>query len=97
MKTKNIEEKSLEDWKKEILAKKKYQEKFQVDELILEVISIFQRYRKENNLTQAEFAEILETSQQAISRLERNLINPSLGFLVKTLYKIGYKIKIEKM
>lgn len=89
--------KNIEDWKKEILVEKEYQEKFQVDELILEVISIFQKYRKENNLTQAEFAEILETSQQAISRLERNLINPSLGFLVKSLHKIGYKIKIEKL
>lgn len=92
-----VKEIKYNDWKKEVLDTKEYQEKFQIDELILEVISIFQKYRKENNLTQTEFAEILETSQQAISRLEKNLINPSLGFLVKSLYKIGYKIKIEKL
>lgn len=66
-----VKEIKYNDWKKEVLDTKEYQEKFQIDELILEVISIFQKYRKENNLTQTEFAEILETSQQAISRLEK--------------------------
>lgn len=92
MKTKKIEK-----WKEEILKNEEYRERFQVDELILEVVTIFQEYRKEKHLTQAEFAEILQTSQQAISRLERNLINPSLGFLVRALYKIGYRIKIEEL
>ncbi|MGL5124754.1 MAG: helix-turn-helix domain-containing protein, partial [Fusobacteriaceae bacterium] len=51
----------------------------------------------ENNLTQTELSKKLGTTQQAISRLEKNLINPSLEFLVNSLYEMGYEISINKI
>lgn len=64
---------------------------------IAKITSFFMAYRKENNLTQYELAEKIGRSQQAISRLEKNCNNPSLGFLINALGKIGYKITIEKI
>ena len=54
------------------------------------------KYRKENNLTQKELAKKIGTNQQAISRLENLLINPSLDFLIKSFDKIGYELKVVK-
>lgn len=88
---------SLNDWKKELLKDIELAEKIEKDEAILDIISVFLNYRKENKLTQKELAIMLETTQQAISRLEKNLINPSLKFLVDSLYKMGYKISVTKI
>lgn len=47
-------------------------------------------------LTQKELAKKIGTNQQAISRLENLLINPSLDFLIKSFDKIGYELKVMK-
>lgn len=87
---------SLKDWKEKLLSDPKLAKKYEIDKAIQKIISIFLDYRKENNLTQTELAKKLGTTQQAVSRLELNLINPSLEFLVKSLYEIGYEIEIKK-
>ncbi|MGL5278881.1 MAG: helix-turn-helix domain-containing protein [Cetobacterium sp.] len=88
---------SMSDWKNEILKDSELAEKFEKEKAIMKVISIFLTYRKENNLTQTELSKKLGTTQQAISRLEKNLINPSLEFLVNSLYEMGYEISINKI
>lgn len=55
-----------------------------IDELI--------RYRKSNNLTQAQFAEIINVKQQAISRFEKGEIDPRISFVSKVLHGIKKKI-----
>lgn len=52
-------------------------------------ISIYiKNYRKKNNLTQVELAELLEVNQVMISKLERGNYNPT----IKQLMKISYKL-----
>lgn len=88
---------SMSEWKKELLSKPNLSEKYDKDKAIQKIISIFLNYRKENNLTQTELAKKLGTTQQAVSRLEHKAINPSLDFLVKSLYEMGYEISIQKI
>lgn len=66
------------------------------EEVLLSISKSIIKYRKENNLTQKELAKKIGTNQQAISRLENLLINPSLDFLIKSFDKIGYELKVVK-
>jgi len=59
--------------------------------LIQEVLKI----RKENNLTQAELAALINTSQSNISRLESGSYNPTVKFLKKIADKTGKKLEIK--
>ncbi|MGL5714843.1 helix-turn-helix domain-containing protein [Cetobacterium sp.] len=68
-----------------------------VEKAINDVTSTFINYRKENNLKQRDLANIIGTTQQAISRLEKKGINPSINFLEKALEKIGYKMEFKKI
>lgn len=88
---------SISEWKKELLSNPELNEKYEKDKAIQDVISIFIDYRKKNNLTQADLAKKIGTTQQAVSRLEKKLINPSLKFLVNSLYEMGYEISFTKI
>lgn len=61
-----------------------------------EITSTFVNYRKDNNLKQEDLAKKIGTTQQAISRLEKQLINPSINFLEKALEEMGYEIEFKK-
>lgn len=89
--------KSMSEWKKELLSKPELAEKYNKDKAIQKIISVFLSYREKNNLTQTDLAKKLGTTQQAISRLEQKAINPSLDFLVKSLYEMGYEISVNKI
>lgn len=52
------------------------------------VIEKLIQYRKKHNITQKEFAEIVNLKQQAISRFEKGVIDPRLSFIEKILYII---------
>ena len=58
---------------------------------------IFKECRKEHNLTQGDLGEILGTTQQGVSRIENGTHNPSLYWVEKALFEMGYKLTIEKM
>ena len=87
---------SLDEFRDKILKDNEFKERYVKDKFKLEIVSTFMKYRKENNLTQKELAKKLGTNQQAISRLENLLINPSLDFLIKSFDKIGYELKVVK-
>ena len=67
-----------------------------VEKAMDDVVSTFLNYRKENNLKQSDLGKIIGTTQQAVSRLEKKLINPSIDFLDKALEKIGYEMEFKK-
>jgi len=54
------------------------------------------RLRKELNLTQKELAEISETSQQEISRMEKRHHSPALKTLCKIVNSMGYELILQK-
>ena len=61
-------------------------------ELKYSIINELVTYRKENNLTQAQFAESINVKQQAISRFEKGEIDARISFIAKVV--IGMKKKV---
>ena len=51
--------------------------------------------RKERNLTQKELAELINTTQSCVARLESGKYNPSLRFLQKIADACDKKIEIK--
>jgi len=51
--------------------------------------------RKEKNLTQKELAELINTTQSCVARLESGKYNPSLRFLQKIADACDKKIEIK--
>ena len=51
--------------------------------------------RKERNLTQKELAELINTTQSCVARLESGKYNPSLHFLQKIADACDKKIEIK--
>lgn len=64
----------------------------QLLELKYSIINELITYRKENNLTQAQFAESINVKQQAISRFEKGEIDARISFIAKVV--IGMKKKV---
>ena len=52
--------------------------------------------RKQNKITQTKLAELLGTSQQVVSRIEKKESSPSLRMFCNMLHMLGYELKIEK-
>ena len=60
--------------------------------LIQEMIKI----RKEQHITQTQLAKMTGNKQQAISRIEKKLVQPSLSTFCKIINSLGYDLKIVK-
>ena len=60
-----------------------------------EVISKLIRARHDLNLTQAQLAERMGTSQNAVSRLESGESNPRLDTLVRAARALGHDLTID--
>ncbi len=60
-----------------------------------DVIAKLIRARNELNLTQAQLAERMGTTQNAISRLESGELNPRLDTLVRAAHALGRDLTIE--
>lgn len=76
-----------EELKKEVkLLELKYQI---IDELI--------KFRKNNNLTQAEFADLINVKQQAISRFEKGEIDARISFISKVILGMKKKVVFSEM
>ncbi|NDI78946.1 helix-turn-helix domain-containing protein [Psychrilyobacter piezotolerans] len=88
---------SLEEFKKRILSDEKVKEEYEALKIKQDIIKLFLHYRTENNLSQKDLAIQINTTQQAVSRLEKNLINPSIEFLAKSLRTLGYELVLKKI
>ena len=53
------------------------------------------KFRKENKISQKEFAEKIGVKQQAVSRFEKGEIDPRLSFIEKVLQGINSEVIIE--
>ncbi len=87
----------LRDWKsfkEEALKDPETNEEFEILEPEFQIVREIIRFRKENNLTQKELAEMLDTKQSNISRFESGDYNPSLKLLKKLAEKIGKKLVV---
>jgi DNA-binding XRE family transcriptional regulator len=73
-------------WLKEKLKDKEFKEGYEEEKLALELAQKISQLRKQQNLTQAELAERMGTSQQAVSRIESGTYE---GFSIKTLEKVA--------
>ena len=82
---------------KEFIQEQKRDEKFRMAYVIVEqkydLIKELIAYRKKNNITQKEFAEMMGVKQQAISRYEKGAIDPRISFVLKIFYLIGKKLR----
>jgi DNA-binding XRE family transcriptional regulator len=85
---------SWEDIKTGLLKDEETKKEYEKLEPEFQIIREIIRFRKENNLTQKELAEILETKQSNISRFESGNYNPSLKLLKKIAEKLGKKLVI---
>lgn len=62
-----------------------------------QLTKVFKECRKDHKLTQGDLGQILGTTQQGVSRIENGTHNPSLYWVEKALFEMGYKLTIEKM
>jgi len=84
---------------KEFIQEQMKDEKFKMAYTIVEqkydLIRELIEFRKNNNITQKEFAEMMGVKQQAISRYEKGAIDPQLSFVLKVFYLIGKKLRLR--
>jgi transcriptional regulator with XRE-family HTH domain len=59
--------------------------------------SLIKDLRRQNNLGQAELAERVGTEQPAISRIERDVVSPSLDTLHRLFEAMGMTFSIEPL
>jgi DNA-binding transcriptional regulator YiaG len=89
MKRDNVE---VIDWRPEWKGKQKeYYNKLAADNL--EPISSFREFRERLGLSQKEVAELLETTQSNVSKIEARS-NPTISVLEKIVSKRGGKFRI---
>lgn len=67
-------------------------EYYRSDYLAARVADMVQAARLSQGLTQADLAKKLKTKQSAISRLESGMSSPSLSFLEKIAFALGFKL-----
>ena len=75
---------------------KEFNDLYQDQELINEIVYEIVKLRKEKGITQAQLAEISNTTQPLIARLEglKDSRTPSLKLLSKLAHGLGKRIKI---
>mgnify|MGYP001245983179 CR=1 FL=1 len=81
---------------KELKNDSELKKEYDLLDLKYKVIEELINYRKNNNLTQAEFAKKTGLSQQEISRFEKGEIDSRLSFISKILNEINVNIIFEK-
>ena len=58
-----------------------------------DLIRLLTDYRKENNITQKEFAETIRVKQQMISRFEKGDVDPRLSFVAKIIRGMNCRVE----
>ena len=82
--------------KKESLEEFETREKI-LSELEYNLVCDFLKLRKDNGLTQQEFADMSGTVRETIAKIETQVMSPQINTLIKILEPLGYTIKIAKI
>ena len=86
MNIKKIKPRTFQDRLKEDLKNPEFKEHYEEERTALALAYKIHRLREEKNLTQQQLAKLMETSQQAVSRIESGEYE---GMTLKTLEKIA--------
>lgn len=92
---KNRKHLDFEVWEKEALKNPRLKAEYDRLEPEFAVIRAMIETRVKRNLTQAELAERLGTTQSAISRLEKGNISPTVSFLQKLADALDSRLDIR--
>jgi ribosome-binding protein aMBF1 (putative translation factor) len=87
--------KKFKDFKKEVLKNKKILKEYESLRPEYEAIQKIIDLRLKKGMTQGQLAKKLGTKQSAVSRLERQLVNPTVSFLSRLATVFGKKLVIE--
>ncbi len=88
--------KTYKQFKAEVFrTNKNIKREYEMLEPEVEAIKKFVELRRTKNITQSELAQLIGTKQSAISRFERNLIDPSIYFLSKVANALGKRLEIR--
>ncbi len=71
------------------------QEKFELDDILVEISLKIINYRIEKGITQKKLAEKLNVSQSMISKLESGEYNPTIEQLWKVSKKLGWNLELQ--
>lgn len=85
----------LADLKKRLMADPEFQREYAEADAEFQVIEALVRARTKANLSQAELARRIGTTQSAIARLEGGGVSPSLSTLRKYAEATGTKLEIN--
>lgn len=83
--------KSWEEIKQGIKLSDEEKELVKIEE---ELIDAMVRVREQNDLSQAQLAELCGVKQSAIARMESNKHSPQIDSMLKILLPLGYTLKI---
>ena len=67
---------------------------FAIDGFMVEISTIFIKYRVKNNISQRALAKRLGISQAMVSKLESGDYNPSIRLLCESFQKLGLEMKL---
>ena len=70
-------------------------EEIKTTELLARISSRIVKYRLDNNMTQKEFAALLEITQSMVSKIESEEYNFTVGKLVEICTKLGLDIDVK--
>lgn len=85
----------LADFKKRLMANPEFQREYAEADAEFAMIEALVRARTSANLSQAELARRIGTTQSAIARLESGGVSPSLSTLRKYAEATGTKLEIN--
>lgn len=83
--------KTWEELKQEIQLSETEKELVKIEE---ELIDAMVRVRENNNLSQAQLAQLCGVKQSAIARMESDKHSPQVDSMLKILLPLGYTLKI---
>lgn len=73
---------------------KEFKEAWNASKMEYALIGQLTELRKAQSISQKELAERTKKSQQAISRIEKNEVNPSLKIICQIADSLGYELKL---
>jgi len=86
---------NFRDIREKALRNPKIKKEYELLRPEFETIEKIIQLRIKNGLTQKELAKKLGTKQSAVSRMERQFINPTVSFLSRLATVFGKKLVIE--